>query len=563
MGGNVTGASQTHNYVTESYRSLGKLDFNGDNKVSGTEVQFLDRLGKLGPNPTADQITNLFDKVPKNELPQAFNIFMADRLSKMGDHPTEDQLKTFINSMPNNDFKGAAGQFITGKIFNDGSVNFDPSTNQISVMTNPDTGLPIELNLKSAELSKGISDATSTAADILDGDNKIKGIDQSVADDFLGGNTFQAATFNASTFNFNMLETKSVTGDNGQTATLTIDKRRERTTASELQSQRGIVDSFTNGKQTFAEFAASKGFTQATFDPGKNMDALKEFATSLPKDQRASFVSRFMEANFVHVGKNIDQTNVTQSNYTDLLSKLPKDESGKTFADCTFYAAMAQSILQPSSGKPQNIRVDLGGVVHDVSIIKTDGKYKLQSNGEFFDIPKGLVKDNMSLADLKKVVAATYKASPEFQKQFPDLNDNAISMVGKASGNDIFSAVKLEKGGKMGPFTLDKVKGDTFVSNVDTGRGSTNFYGRVTDKAKGEYVAYASYAELPIGKIVVPPGKPALPPTAQAAIAVTEGSIDAQGNATGKAYIDDHGTYTTYDVKLSTDASGNVIVTLK
>src|SRR5436309_5270252 len=133
MGGNISGPSQTQNYETESYRKLGKLDLNGDSKVSGTEIQFLDKLGKLGPNPTQDQVKNLFEKVPQTELKSSFIVFMKDQLSKMGEHPTEAQFQKLVDLMPDDKLKTTVGQFISQAVFGPGDVSFDPSQKKITV----------------------------------------------------------------------------------------------------------------------------------------------------------------------------------------------------------------------------------------------------------------------------------------------------------------------------------------------------------------------------------------------------------------------------------------------
>lgn len=501
MGGTVTGSSS--HQITQSYRQLSKLDMNGDSNISGSEVQFLNRLGQLGSNPNSTQISNLFSGVPESEQNAAVQRFVLNRIQSFGEHPTQQQLQGLVNSLPSNLQEGA-GTFIESMFGGmDGPVEFDPFDKRITVHER----LTVDPN---NPMFSGVNEATTMAADVMDGDTSISGVVDEVSNEFLGIETrddappslsTESAGFDPNNFQFSFMRQQyAVNGD--QSATLNMDVRRERITTENAAEARTLVRETSNGSQTFSDYAAEQGFSLHNFEPTQeNIAAVREFANGISdRGERRAFLQNFMTATFAHVGGSIDQSGVSQSNYNDLLGEMPLEDdgegnvTGRRHADCTYYNAISQD-LDSGHGTTRNIRANFNGIQHDLSVIRNDdGTLTVQSNGEYFDLPSNVNFDeerfeSADLRMMRNIIRGAYNSNEGFQRQFPNLSN--LFVVGQAQGNDSFNTgVNLERGAIIGGSsvtTIHDAQQGTFTAQT---QDSGDVQGAVLDATNGRYVIF-------------------------------------------------------------------------
>lgn len=355
--------------------SLGRLkafDLNNDNKVTMPEVQLMRDIGRLGTTITAEQAQAIYNSVP----PQLRNVAL-------------EQLMIVAPQLQ-----------LTG--------------NTISTPNNQ----PVSVNLDSL----GTRELGQLAADVLDGNNTIAGIDQSVADHFLSRtSSVEGSIYDPNGFNFNPSTTVTTgIGPNAPSSVVNtnlsnqISDGMNPTLVSQLRSELCLRTN-TSG-QTFQSFLQSR-FASTDINQIMNsmpsrelLPAVRDFVAGMPPDQKARFVNDFMTAGFVHTGDGVNDTNVTQTNFMDHMDNFPKDPfTNRRQIDCVYFSNISQYLLTQPSATATGIagaaapatgngitsvrmEVEIGGSspgMHEILVTRdpaTDPPYRVFSNNQSFPI---------------------------------------------------------------------------------------------------------------------------------------------------------------------------------
>jgi len=369
--------------VGQSFQQLRNLDIDGNNKVSQKEIQFLKKLGEIGEDgkATIGELKDLLKNLSGDEKKQAVNIINSALDNKvMFD---ESGSVMYPSNLPNNS-------------------SVDINLNKNMSITKTDGSEIKKLDLKMA---------TTLAKDVDNGDDKISDFDDVVAKTFLGKTA--SSHFDPTKKEFDFNPTKKVTSDGG-TSNIKMDIEEignNYKSASEISKLKDELKQFKAGDKSFGDFAKEKGIDINNIK-GEDIGKISEFVKDLSSEKQKEFISKFLDANFVHCGEGITDQGTTKANYTKALDKLPADPlTGRKEIDCTFYSAISQELLSKTPDvKTQPVFVRYGNdVPHDILVSRNDKtkEYTVFSNNKSF---------NVSADDLKAVNASTPPTDEDITK---------------------------------------------------------------------------------------------------------------------------------------------------
>jgi hypothetical protein len=434
--------------IEKSYNTLKPLDLNGDNKVTGQEIQLANLLNKIKDNPSPENIkqaNELIGKIAngdgdKYQLKQ--KLVLTVMSAKCSDPPKASELNDILKIMPGKD-KTEWADAISGitpetkemdaKVNADGVmefesqdqvgnyVKFDSKKGEFSAL--PDKTIP-SLKPKYEQLN---TDVLNLAKDVLDGNAEIKGVDQDVTSQFLGKqkdstavNTYKADDFDPNKFVTFDLKIRKHT-INYKDQVLTIERSSGMSTTSNYTdpatgkskaiSPADLRNKINENYPGFQKFAEENHLfnEKGEFDSSK-LSTVKKFVDTLPDtDKKMNFVSNFMAAYYVHSGEGADQKNVDEDNFTEILSspQMLRADDGRTIIDCQYFAAISQSLLGVSKGnngslEAKDVVLDTHELkdgkkhdgLHEITILKdsANGKFYVQSNDQIKEITKDQLK---------------------------------------------------------------------------------------------------------------------------------------------------------------------------
>lgn len=373
-----------NNSTYTSFQMLKSLDLNGDGKATKTEAEFFKKLGELSKKEGGSTITEIEDLL--KTLP-----------------PKErDAAQTLLQSL-----SGGRLYFTNGKVdmFEETKGNFKTKRNEIDL----NTKIPLDMTkIPDNGQGKKTGDIAALAEDVLDGNNTIKGVDQKVADLFLGNkrDSITGSLFDPNGFNFVVKQKQHTAGTSKSKADYNIiDSSKNYLPPETITKLKDELKAQTDkdGK-TFSKFLEENNINIDDLKAG-DIDKIKNFVKNLPPQNRAGFVEKFMTSLFVHNGDGIEDTNVNKNNFEKMISALPKDSlSGRKQIDCTYFAAISQKLTEGSSTNTAIVyRADSG--LHDalVSIDAANKIYTVTSNEKVF---------NVSIDDLKKIKGDFWNGDP-------------------------------------------------------------------------------------------------------------------------------------------------------
>lgn len=494
------------------------LNLDNNDQVSRAEVDFLDRLGDLGETPSSQDVAGLFEGLSDTEREAAVKVYVEARLTQMGMSQegeislSQAQLTSIIASLPTAD-QDIAGQHLTQ--IDPDNVTYNADSNRLTV-----NGGSVTINREAlSDIQSRIHTSTRVADDVLDGDNRIAGVDNNIAEQFTRNFNPQAEGFDPNSMGFSFVQTRQAAGRGGgdQSVEIIEDVRynRQSERAVDVNTGQAIVASPTQLRGQLAQQSATIGGQEVNFadyaaehdilnDDGsfnpEGLDELASFIDGLPDTSaRMNFASRFATAYFAHSGNSASQTGIDTGNIEDAL--VAQDSADQRYIiDCNQYSALMSRMLgghdpgglegsEHVAGDPMrtipvvlsNTDPSLPAIGHQISYYEEEGTYFIQNNNTITRLDPAEVQQYMEDMGLEELRATDLVDLARDQGLLPD----NYAYRGVNHDNDPMHAAQLDPasfvgtGANAGQTMFEPIEGtdasyrvSVWQSDATTGAGS-------------------------------------------------------------------------------------------
>lgn len=382
----------------QSYKTLKGLDFDGDFKITGKEVQFTEALNKLKENPSPENLKKALDIMgkitnDKNKLTEIKKMILLTLISaKCSEPPTVDEFNNILKLFPEKSRSSWADTMLSlssevrpetpSKVIN-GEIQINPESPLFDVMEynkkegklelfKKNNGDPYQIPSFKEKFEQLKKERLDLGKDLLDGDTTIKGVDQEITGKLLGKkkdgvtlNTYKEGDFDPKsfrTFDFKIQkhtvkneDQEIIIEKNASSKNDSADYVNPQTNTGSKYSIPEFREQMMKDYPEFKKFAEeNKIFNEKGELDNSKLDLVKKFVDGIPDTgKKMTFVSNFMSAYFVHSGEGASQKGVDEDNFLNILSspQMLRADDGRTIIDCQYFSAVSQKLLGVSKGK--------------------------------------------------------------------------------------------------------------------------------------------------------------------------------------------------------------------